>query len=251
MKIHLVSDVHLEFGKMKYTPPECDVVIVAGDTAPGVQGLVWAKKTYGDIPVVAIAGNHEFYNRRILSKHYADLKKKAEELGIFFLQNESVVIDGVKFSGATLWTDFTLIGNQPLAMVRAAMEMNDYNQILQAPKETLKPVTILNEHKASMEFLTNDLSEDFEGPVVVVTHHAPSELSVGPNFKGDDSNCFYATNLERFIEIMEPTVWVHGHMHSSSDYMVGTTRVVTNPRGYIGYSAGYNHDFDDKFIFEV
>jgi len=55
MKIHLLSDIHLEFGKFKHTPPDCDVVVIAGDTHPGVKGIIWASETFKDIPVITIA----------------------------------------------------------------------------------------------------------------------------------------------------------------------------------------------------
>ena len=250
MKIHLLSDVHLEFGNLKYTPPECDVVVVPGDIHPGVKGLVWAAETY-DVPVVAIAGNHEFYNgKRRFPTHYDTMAKKAEELGINFLQNQTVIIGGVRFVGCTLWTDFELVGNAPLMMIRAQKVMNDYKLIKVGRNAPLHPEKLLEAHKESMEFLTDELNNEFDGPTVVVTHHAPSELSVGPRFRADPENAFYATNLHGFIDVMQPTVWVHGHMHSSSDYMISETRIMANPRGYVN-RPGYNQDFDPNFVFEV
>ncbi len=241
----------MEFGSFKYTPPDCDVVVIAGDTHPGVKGLCWAAETYGDTPVIYIGGNHEFYSgNRQLPRFYDKLHKKAAELGINFLQNETLVIGDVRFVACTLWTDFSLCGNQPLAMLRAQQEMNDYRLIKQVGGGRLRPDTVLAEHKKSMEFLTDTLGEEFDGKTVVVTHHAPSEMSCGKKFQADPDNAFYASNLHRFVEVMQPTVWVHGHMHSSADYMMGDTRVVTNPRGYVGRS-GYNQDFDPDFVFEV
>ncbi len=251
--IALLSDIHLEFsgGKFDHTPPDCDVVILAGDTAPGVAGLVWAAETFGDTPVISIAGNHEMYHQnRQMPRFYDKLHKKAKELGINFLQNETIVIGGVRFVCCTLWTDFSLVGNQPLAMLHAEGEMNDYQLIKQIGGGNLRAATVLAEHEKSMEFLTEALATKFDGPTVVVTHHAPSEMSVGPHFKGRRENAFYASNLHRFIEVMDPTIWAHGHMHSSSDYMIFDTRIITNPRGYVG-RPGYNDDFDPNFVFEV
>ena len=253
MKIHLMSDLHLEFsgGKFKHTPPECDVVILAGDTSPGVAGLVWAAETFGDTPVISIAGNHEFYNQnRQVPRFYDKLHKKASELGIHFLQNESIVINGVRFIGCTLWTSFNLMGDQPLMMLLAEKEMNDYFAIKQVGGGKLRAQTVLNEHLESMSFLMDELEKKFDGPTVVVTHHAPSEMSVGPYFRNKIDNAFYASNLHGFIDVAQPEVWCHGHMHSSSDYMIYDTRVITNPRGYVG-RPGYNNDFDPNFIFEV
>jgi hypothetical protein len=35
----------------------------------------------------------------------------------------------------------------------------------------------------------------------------------------------------------EIVLWTHGHTHEDFDYMIGTTRVVCNPRGYVGHEA--------------
>lgn len=262
MKIHLLADIHLEMsgGKFNHTPPDCDVVILAGDTASGVAGLVWAAETFDDTPVIMIGGNHEFYNQnRQMPRFYNKLHKKANELGINFLQNEILVIGEVRFVCCTLWTDYNLMGNQTLLMLQTQAitmpnnkrAMNDYNFIKQRGGGTLFPTTVLAEHEKSMKFLTEALATEFDGSTVVVTHHAPSEMSVAPYFKDRGSeNAYYASNLHRFIEVMDPTVWVHGHVHSSNDYMIFDTRVISNPRGYVG-RFGYNQDFDPNFVFEV
>lgn len=254
MKIHLLNDLHLEFSGGKfagYVPPaDADVVVLAGDIHPGVLGLMWAAETF-DVPVICLAGNHEFYGKRRLFKHYDKMHKKAAELGIHFLQNESIVIDGVRFLVATLWTDFNLIGNQPLAMVMAQTTMNDYKLILQNDRNSAKllPATVLHEHNVSMEFLTEELNKDFDGPTVVATHHAPSEQSCLPDFRGDPNNFCYASNLERFVDTFDIALWVHGHVHGSVDYMIGDTRVACNPRGYVGHAENVN--FDPNLLLEV
>lgn len=259
MKIHLMSDLHLEFSKGKfagYTPPaDADVILLAGDIHPGVLGLIWAAETFQDIPTLVCAGNHEFYGKRRLESHYAKMHDKAEEVGVNFLQNESIVIEtyagSVRFLVATLWTDFNLMGNQPIAMMIAQGGMNDYKMILAQERSTrtLLPSAVLYEHELSMEFLTEELNKDFNGPTVVMTHHAPSEESCLPMFRGDPFNFCYATKLERFVETFDIALWVHGHVHQSKDYMIGDTRVVCNPRGYAGHEE--NVTFDPTLLLEV
>lgn len=257
MKIHPMSDLHLEHQGGKWrnypgAPERTDVVVLAGDTHPGVLGLMWAAETF-DVEIVCVAGNHEFYSHRRLERHYDKMAEKAKELGIHFLQNEAVVIDGVRFVGGTLWTDFNLFVNQPLAMVTAAMPgmMNDYQQISQGDRKQtkLQPQTVLVEHEKTMEFLTDELSQEHDGPTVVVTHHAPSERSCLPEYRGDRDNVYYATALEGFVEIHNPALWVHGHIHQSRDYLIGETRVACNPRGY--YPFAINPNFDVNLLLEV
>ena len=63
MKIHYLSDLHLEFGKMPKNyrvPAGTDVVVLAGDIGVGLAGLHWALLAF-DCPVVYVAGNHEHY----------------------------------------------------------------------------------------------------------------------------------------------------------------------------------------------
>jgi Icc-related predicted phosphoesterase len=80
--------------------------------------------------------------------------------------------------------------------------------------------------------LHRELSQKFDGPTVVVTHHAPSPRSIAPKFADSELNPAFTSNLEPLIEHYQPALWVHGHMHNSSDYKIGQTRVVCNPRGY-------------------
>ncbi len=252
MKFHIVSDIHLEFGKLRYTPPACDVVIVAGDTRPGVAGLIWAAETYGSamgMPVIYIAGNHEYWGKRRLHRHTEKMRKKAEDLGILFLQNDEVIIDGVRILGCTLWTDLNLNGDQPLALVRAMTDVKDYQQIKFGIQQKLYPFHTLAEYKESLSFLTDALNTSFNGKTVVVTHHAPSELSCISKFRGDPTNYCYASKLDRFVEVMAPELWIHGHVHQSQDYLIGTTRIICNPRGYDDYEP--NPEFDLQLVVEI
>lgn len=251
MKLHIVSDIHLEFGALEYTPPACDVVICAGDIQPGVDGLIWMAKTYGSslgVPVIFVAGNHEYWDQTFVG-HTETMRAIAKRLGIHFLQNDQVVIDGVRFLGCTLWTDLNLMGNQPLAMVSALSDTKDYRNIDYTASVPLQPFHTLAEHKESLSFLTDALNTPFDGKTVVVTHHSPSELSCISKFRGDPTNYNYASRLDRFVEMMAPELWCHGHVHQNNDYVIGTTRVICNPRGYDDYEP--NPEFDPQLVIEV
>lgn len=260
MKLHLMSDLHLEFGPMPedyVAPADADVILLPGDIGTGVQGVRWAAETFRLVPVIYVVGNHEFYgDGRYFSKHYRKMKEAAEGTSVHVLQNESVVIDGVRFVGTTLWTDMNLWGNAPLMEIQAQGKMNDYKRIMRNPPESMNwsnlpllPYHTIYEHKVALEFLMDELAKDHNGPTVVLTHHAPSEESCNPEFEHDPSNPFYATNLERFVEQCGADLWVHGHIHQSKDYMIGETRVAVNPRGYADEAINVN--FDPKLILEV
>lgn len=255
-----MSDLHFEFGPMdpSYKPPaDAEVILLPGDIGTGIQGVKWAAETFRLVPTIYIAGNHEFYgDGRYLSKSYRKMKEAAEGTSVIILQNETVVIDSVRFIGTTLWTDMDLWGNAPLMMIQAQSEMNDYMCIMSEPPKGMKwsnkkllPIHTVREHEIALAFLMDELAKDHNGPTVVLTHHAPSEESCMPEFAHDPFNPCYASNLDRFVEAMSPALWVHGHIHQSKDYMIGETRVAVNPRGY--YSEALNVNFDPDLILEV
>jgi Icc-related predicted phosphoesterase len=249
VKIHVISDIHLEFGKFKHTPPECDAVILSGDIHPGVLGVMWALDTFGTTPVIYVPGNHEFYAKRRLEHHVGKMKTKAEGSNVHVLQNDAVVIDGVRFLGTTLWTDFNLYGNAPLATLQAQNKMNDYKQVLKDVGKPFSAHLSTVEHMVGLYFLREQLEMEFDGPNVVVTHHAPSEQSVPAQYANHPLNPAYASRLENFVSAYAPVLWTHGHIHSSSDYQIGDTRVICNPRGYVGHEL--NPTFDPNLVIEI
>lgn len=252
MKLHIVSDIHNEFGDFEYSPPDCDVVICAGDIHPGVDGLTWMAETYGTsmgMPVIFVAGNHEYWDDNRLHEHTELMRAKAKDLRIHFLQNDEVIIDGVRFLGCTLWTDLNLVGDAPLAVVRAPTDVKDYRNIRFDSDQRLLPTHTIKEHELSLDFLTESLNTPFNGKTVVVTHHAPSERSCLPRFQGNPVNYCFASNLDRFVEVMAPELWCHGHIHQSQDYVIGTTRIVCNPRGYDDYLP--NLAFDPQLVVDI
>ena len=256
MKIRVLSDLHLEFSN--WSPPPCDedVVILAGDIAEGRSGIAWARKYFHDKPVLYIPGNHEYYGRDI-DELRESLRASGRTHDVHVLDGDEVMIDGVRFLGTTLWTDFELYGRDPKS-VEAAMgccqeRMADF-QIIRRWGSSLRPTDTREIHQAQREWLRRalmgctPLGEDFSGATVVVTHHAPSPRSIAPRFAGDPLNPAFASDV---TDLMKPGVqlWVHGHMHNSSDYIERGTRVICNPRGYVPH--GLNPDFDPALIIEV
>jgi hypothetical protein len=243
--------MHLEFcdNQLDYPVPDgTDVVVLAGDISTGRQGVIWAKENF-DVPVVMVAGNHEAYGRNWkIPKLYEILRDECKGSNVHFLQNDSVEIDGVLFAGTTLWTDFDLEGRGPLVALQAQTAMNDYRTIRYGKEGErdfpFTPTNAISEHLLAKNFL----SSIPEG-AVVVTHHAPSGISIPDRFIGDPLNACYANRMENFMMQINPVVWFHGHIHDSSDYQIGDTRVVANPRGYPGHEM--NPTFDPKLLIEI
>ena len=109
MKIRVLSDLHLEFHAWTPPPADADVVVLAGDIHVGVGGIEWAREQFPTTPVIYVVGNHEFYGGQ-LNEVLAALREAADRLGVYLLDSDELVLDGTRFLGATLWTDFALYG---------------------------------------------------------------------------------------------------------------------------------------------
>ncbi|CAB4122927.1 COG2129 Predicted phosphoesterases, related to the Icc protein [uncultured Caudovirales phage] len=261
MKIHIMSDLHLEVSTMDpaYTPPECDVVVLAGDISngKGVKGVEWAASTFSQ-PVVMVNGNHEFYSSTDMEGHRLKLLDAASNTpNVTVLDNSHVDIGGVRFIGSTLWTDFNLYGTRDKHMEMAPYRMNDYHKIRTGAPHYMKltPMQVLAAHQKARAYLTAELfmAKDKNLKPVVVSHHAPHPNSIVAAFDGDFCNPYYASDLTDLINVWKPPLWIHGHMHSSLDYMVDHTRVVCNPRGYARYpqAVGENWDFNPAYVVKI
>jgi Icc-related predicted phosphoesterase len=247
-----MSDLHLERWKFgDYEQPDCDAIALVGDIGPGFMGLEWINQTFGGgIPVFYVPGNHEFYGEPF-NLHSDRLEFRAKEYGVELLQNRAVEHNGVRFIGATLWTDYNLYNTRDQSMIAASQVMSDY-KVIDVDDEwfngQIKPYMVLSEHEYSRKFIIDELNAPFEGKTVILTHHAPSELSVGAEYKGSNHSPYYASRLENLMLDHNIELWCHGHIHSSSDYMVGDTRVIANPRGS---ERSPNPNFDSKLVIEI
>lgn len=256
MKLAIYSDVHLEFGE-PWMPADMDfdVLVLAGDIHVGTKGFK-LYRGWMDRWVVYVAGNHEFYGQYLPAtiRELHGKSAEAERVGLFFLEKSSVTLDGVRFLGCTLWTDFCLFGadRQADAMAAAEKTMTDYRKIVAVKdgptKVMLAPQDTLRFHERAREWLAKELAKPHAGPTVVVTHHAPSIQSIAPRFRADLATAAYASNLEPLIEEHQPALWIHGHTHVACDYHIGATRVVANPKGYPG-EAGTG--FRQRLVVEV
>lgn len=266
MKIRLLSDLHIEFSSIDLSKADEDILILAGDIAPHVHavniGKAIAKKF--KIPVLEIAGNHEYYRIEGIAESHtwedtisdleslADLTDKLEPGKLTFLENRSVVYDGVRFIAATLWTDMEYLGVNYAVQFMVRQMINDYKYIWSEYNYPIRLEDTISRHKESLNFITEKLNEPFNGPTVVVTHHVPSSLSVPEEYKTDKLTAAYTSRLEELILDTKPTIWIHGHTHNPFDYILGNTRIVCNPRGYVGKGSHENViGFDPNLIIDI
>jgi predicted phosphohydrolase len=132
MRLHILSDIHLEHAPFNPPKTEAEVVILAGDIHAGIKGITWAMVTFQNAPVAYILGNHEYYGQAI-PKHIIKLKELAQGSNVHVLENDAFVLGDVVFLGCTLWTDFELFGNPRVAGFYATQSMTDYRKIRVSP----------------------------------------------------------------------------------------------------------------------
>ena len=266
MKIAVCSDLHLEFQDINLKNEEgAEVLILSGDimiaedlhnhppvhpndpvNIPNLGRRQETALRFRDFlsrcsfqfpHVIYIAGNHEFYHGRWSASlnHLRD--ECARYPNVYFLENDIKVIGEVSFIGATLWTDCNK--GDPLTLHALNDMMNDYRVIRndELGFTKLRPAHTMHRHHQTMSYLKAVLPDLKDKKVVFVGHHTPSHQSIHEMYRGDYlMNGGYHSELSEFIlDHPEIVLWTHGHTHEPMDYMIGTTRVVCNPRGYAGH----------------
>ncbi len=233
MRLHILSDLHQEFGEIDVPNVDCDCVILAGDVSTRHNGLRWIQKRFRDVPVIYLCGNHEFYGDK-LPKLTDRLREEAKGTNIHFLENDSVTIGDIHFFGCTLWTDMALMGDWQAGAEEARLTMNDYKRVRNSALayKRLTPRDTRSLHLGSVEAMREFFAAHEAHKSVIVTHHAPSLLSLPEHRRTELISCAYASHLDEFIRQHQPQLWVHGHIHHSNDYRIGGTRILANPRAY-------------------
>ena len=284
MKIQLLSDLHLE-AHPQFQPrpaPGADVLVLAGDIGSYQAGSLLADADFGlarfsplpraqggagwPTPVLFVPGNHEYDNQDFDEAH-ARLRRCCERLGIQWLERETLQLQGVRFVGTTLWSDFdALADHDGITDLSRRLKLRDKafraaNFYLSKTGGTRHGEPFLaealrEEALASQAWLTAALAQPFEGPTVVVTHFAPSLKSADPRYGLVPGTAGFCNALDALLP--QATLWLHGHLHAPSDYQVqglradGTPwqcRVVANPLGYA--RKGEQAAFQPRFCVTV
>lgn len=263
MRLLVISDIHLECGKFEFPAPmpEFDVAVFAGDIGQPISAAAQWLSTQREIgplqnrPIVYVPGNHEFYGTEFKS----NLAKGAEAAALAdvdLLFRRTVIINGVRFVGCILWTDYRLYGTPKPSMVYAGQTLNDHRLIRYREEgghySRFMPWHAAAEHRLDLTFVRHELAITHSGPTVVVTHHAPHPHSIASRYQGSPLTPAFASDLSNIIEEFQPELWIHGHDHGSHDYRVGRTRVFANQAGYPNlHGDRENHGFNPLCVVEV
>jgi Icc-related predicted phosphoesterase len=233
--------------------------------------------------VIYVMGNHEHYDGDFKTT-VTKLKTNLSHLkNLYILDKEMKEIDGVKFLGGTMWTDMN--NEDPLTLFHIKSVMNDFRVVENSNRVVQRRVPIyeynadgslkkdergynipvghkfkespasfcpedsVEDHRKMIDFLKVMTAEKPDDKFVVCTHHTPSFQSCAEYYRSDTiMNGAYHTNLEEFIlDRPQIKLWTHGHTHEDFDYMIGDTRVVCNPRGYIKYEKRASN-FEVKYV---
>ena len=253
-RLQIFSDLHVGIGRLKpiKIAGDVDAVVVAGDVCEGVEKTFRFLRTLVPeaIPILVVAGNHELY-RRFVGTELALARSLAPSFNIHFLENDVIIVGGVRFAGCIFWTDYLIFGaaNQAAVMNACATGMNDHRLIgwQKQPWLRFRPQEALLMHRQSLTFLEETLAIPFNGPSVVIVHHGIHANSIHPRYRDDPLTGAFVSDCSEFILRTQPDLIVHGHVHHSLDYRVGCTRVICNPHGY----GNENPDFDGALVVEI
>ena len=298
MNLQLLSDLHLESDPLfRAVPaPGADLLVLAGDVGSYQKrrdGSVMPEPDWGlqrfsplpqyagwPVPVLYVPGNHE-YDALDLDEAHLELRRTCDRLGIQWLERETAVIDGVRFIGTTLWSDYdalATVGTPPSpggpahgkAPRRAAP-----GAVAQAPTETerlrqrerafraanfylvkmagqragaLFDAAAMRElGLACQAWLREALARPFDGRTVVVTHFAPTLHSADPRYGLSPGTAGFCNALDELLPLAD--LWLHGHLHCPTDVQVGRCRIVANPLGYA--SKGEQLSFQPQQLITV
>lgn len=256
MKLWIWSDVHVEQQPIGFPSreqaPECDAIVIAGDlnSAPNMPFMTEFLIDRYDKPIIYAPGNHEFYraagerDRSLDSDRRAikaiELMSRDWPQRFYCLDEDELVIDGVRFIGATLWVDFQMnLPTQsalPQRMREAHTMLNDFRMIYMPDGEHLTSERMLELHRSSAAYIRDKLTEKFKGSTVVLTHHMPHPACTPPIYANETGNYLFACGPGAFDDILHsefgPELWICGHTHHAFDIRVGRSRIVCNPHGY-------------------
>lgn len=253
VKISLLSDLHLSVHPMAPPQTGADVVVLAGDIWRPAEAMQWARQF--DVPTIFVPGNHEFYGNDLVGT-MRELRSAAQDSQVHILQKQVLRLNGVRFIGCTLWTDFRFFESaeqRDQGLKQATELVRDFSRIRVSPDfpETFTPALSQMLFDDTVAWLEQQFAQHHDGPTVVISHHAPNYRSVHERFAGSALNACFVSELEQRILAWQPAFWLHGHMHDSSDYLIGATRVLCNPRGYARGGNAENASFDPQLTFTV
>jgi hypothetical protein len=247
LRIQALSDLHLETEVFDPLPaPGAELLVLAGDIDASWQAL--ARFAGWPVPVLVVAGNHEFDGRE-LDDAWPALRARCAALGLTLLECETAVLRGddgrrVRFAGTVRWCDFELFGPPGHPAHDRALRAGGYFQKVMAATRGGAPLdaaAVRTEALACRDWLARTLAEPADlgaGPrweaTVAITHFAPSLRSADPRYGKQPGTASFCNADDALLPLAD--LWLHGHLHCRHDYRVprpgaAPMRVVCQARG--------------------
>lgn len=266
MDVKLLSDLHIDVAKYKIKKTEKTLnttLVLAGDIANGRYARNYIEDLASKFKyIVFIIGNHEFYGNEYFStiQYWRDFADTIDN--VYFLEKDTIILDGVRFVGGTLWTDMSVV-KDPLDLWSITRRMSDFsikfneNNLPYPPKTKvnsiprLTPENMTKVHKETLDYFAKVLQNKHEGKTVVVTHHSPLFDFCLPKFKGSQLNPCFHSDLSEFIMNHDIDYWFFGHTHHCHWINRYGTTFISNQRGYSGYEDPYEIGFNDEINIEI
>ena len=248
MKIHILSDLHIDVASFQCEHVDADLVVIAGDVRDGKLGVRWVKVNF-EQPVLYVPGNHEYHDPgKTMAKINQEMLDEAKDSHVHVLNRDSFEWNGVRFLGTTLWTDLL---NKPFGGIECGVIDVDKRHILSDEGKPFPDAVAQALFEENKQWLQSELNKSYAGKTVVITHHAPSGKSQHPQFEGSPyASCFISDVEELMGNGVD--IWIHGHTHNNFDYYVKGTRVVCNPRGYPRPLGGFeNPAFNPSLVINL
>lgn len=227
MIIRYASDLHIDLNTELFDLTEVDIMqrlnlyninllILAGDTAEYPNNLKFCDmvlRMYPELKIIEVGGNHLYYSGKRDKISISEINKECKKFArkhdrYFFLENNTVTIDNIKFIGCTLWSDLSHLRLSESVLIYS--QMNDYRKILNDDLSTLKTSDSSLIFEKSSRFILREVNKTPEDKeCIVITHHAPFLIH-----KDTLSYCF-GTNLHDLIRKFKkiPLAWIYGHTH--------------------------------------
>lgn len=252
MRFWIWSDLHDEIGgsvMLPDRPDDVDAILIAGDLghARRISEIAKFYINYYNLPIVFVAGNHEFYRQETMEKAIADIEFAAYlsvhagwKQQFYFLNRDVLVMGDTRIIGATLWVDMALGAisqeDRIWRLQEARFALNDFRLIKMAKDKVFRPADMIQLFRKDAAHIREQLKKPFDGKTVVLTHHMPHPDCTPEIYRDDKHNYLFASSEQPFGELFEcehaPDLWVCGHTHNAFDIKIGRTRVVCNPHGY-------------------
>jgi DNA repair exonuclease SbcCD nuclease subunit len=227
----LVSDLHCDANNGQPADFDTEWVIVAGDTANSVPQAVSVLNKYVQKGhrVFAVDGNHEHYGNHATGASLTTSTEQFYRTGRF------------DFGFAKMTQDIYLIGTNGWYPVQDEQHWRGYmldGGRISVPGDYL---TWMAAREAAYVGNCLRLLKPRQ-KAIVVTHTAPCEESLDPQYAGSEGNQYFY-NPDMFSALYgyrnRIIAWHHGHTHASMSVEKHGVPIITNPRGYPGENENW------------